>query len=72
MTKETLDFVTFSIGSVAEKLGVSAVLVYRWFKSTAIINSYIIPAYDVLHTFSREYIANDLIDLLQKKGIKIC
>ena len=27
-----------------------------------------IPCYDVLHTFSKEYIIDDLINLLKKRG----
>ena len=34
-----------------------------------IISDYIVPCYDVLHTFSREYIVEDLIDLMNKKGV---
>ena len=30
---------------------------------------YIVPCYDVLHTFSREYIVEDLVDLMNKKGV---
>ena len=33
-----------------------------------IIDGYIVPCYDVLHTFSKEYIVDDLVDFMQKKG----
>ena len=29
---------------------------------------YIVPCYDVLHTFSKDYIMDDLIGMLKKKG----
>ena len=32
------------------------------------LNGYMIPCYDVLHTFGKEYIMDDLINLLKKRG----
>ena len=29
----------------------------------------IVPCYNVLHSFSKEYIVNDLVSLMQKKGL---
>jgi len=37
-------------------------------RSSNILNGYIIPCYDVLHTFNKEYIMEDLITMLKKKG----
>jgi len=68
----TSEFVTFAIGSVAERLHVSFAEVYRWFKSASIIDNYLVLAYDVLHTFCREHLTDDLIDPLNKKGVKVC
>jgi hypothetical protein len=33
-----------------------------------VLNEYIIPCYDVLHTFSKEYIVQDLTEVLKEKG----
>lgn len=46
----------------------SASKVYKMLRSTDILNGYIIPCYDVLHTFGKEYIMDDLINLLKKRG----
>ena len=37
-------------------------------RSTGILDGYIVPCYDVLHTFSKDYIMDDLIGMLKKKG----
>ena len=37
-------------------------------QDAGIIDGYIVPCYDVLHTFSKEYIVDDLVDFMQKKG----
>ncbi len=69
MDYQSLNFVIFCVGSVADALKMSAKDVYRRMKEGDIISSYIVPCYDVLHTFSREYIVADLVDLMQKKGV---
>lgn len=36
-----------------------------------ILNGYIVPEYDVLHTQSREYIVNDIIEVMKERGVEI-
>jgi hypothetical protein len=43
--------------------------VYRRLKDSGILMDYIVACYDVLHTFSREYIVEDIIDLMHKRGV---
>ncbi len=69
---EELEFAVFCIENVAAKLGVGAELVYQAFtEKSDILGSYIVPEYEVLHTQSREYIVNDLLDVMGERGIKI-
>ncbi len=69
MNARQVDFATFCIGSVASSLGMGEAEVYRRLKDSGILMDYIVPCYDVLHTFSREYIVEDLIGLMRKKGV---
>ena len=62
------DFVTYCVGNLADRLNISASKVYKMLRSTDILNGYMIPCYDVLHTFGKEYIMDDLINLLKKRG----
>nr|WP_295394217.1 DUF3791 domain-containing protein [uncultured Prevotella sp.] len=68
MQEFQLDFVTYCVGNLAERLNMSASKVFKMLRSTNILNGYMIPCYDVLHTFSKEYIMDDLINLLKKRG----
>ena len=68
MQEYQLDFVTYCVGNLADRLNMSASKVYKMLRSTAILNGYMIPCYDVLHTFGKEYIVDDLISLLKKRG----
>ncbi len=67
-----LEFVVFCIENVATKLGVEAERVYQAFTGQSdILHGYIVPEYEVLHTQSREYIVDDLIDVMKEKGVEV-
>lgn len=68
MNSEALDFTIFCVGNVADRLKMNARDAYHLLKHTGIISDYIVPCYDVLHTFSKEYIVDDILTLLKKKG----
>lgn len=65
-------FVCSCIESAAERLNDKASDVYRRMERVGLINEYIIPCYDTLHTESRENVTNDIIETLEywekKKG----
>lgn len=67
-----LEFAVFCIENVAEKLGVDAARVYQAFtEKSDILYGYIVPEYEVLHTQSRGYIVNDLLDVMKEKGVEV-
>lgn len=67
-----LEFAIFCIENVAAKLGVNAERVYQAFtEKSDILNGYIVPEYEVLHTQGREYIVDDLLDVMKERGVKI-
>ena len=68
MTSEHLYFITFCVGNLSEALHKSASQVYGALRSSGVLNDYIIPCYDVLHTFSKEYIVEDLTEALRERG----
>ena len=68
MNSEALDFTIICVGNVADRLKMKARDAYHLLKRAGIISDYIVPCYDVLHTFSKEYIVDDILALLKKKG----
>ncbi len=65
-----LEFAVFCIENVAAKLGVDATRVYRALtEKSNILRGYIVPEYEVLHTQSREYIVNDILDVMKERGV---
>ena len=46
--------------------------VYQAFtEKSDILNGYIVPEYEVLHTQSREYIVDDLLDAMKERGVEV-
>jgi len=35
------------------------------------LNEYIIPEYEILHTQSKDYIINDIIEVMKERGVEI-
>ena len=71
MTSEELSFAVFCIESIADKLRMPANRVYDMLtKDTDILYQYIIPCYPSLHTQSKEYIINDINNILRERGVK--
>ena len=72
MDKKELDFTVFCIENVAENLGLKSDEIYKLLtEKTDILDTYIIPCYDVLHTQGKEYIVNDIIELMRERGLKV-
>lgn len=68
-SERELEFAVFCIENVAEALGRPSDAVYRALTGRGdILNQYIIPSYDVLHTQGRAYIVNDICEVMAERG----
>ncbi len=64
-----LEYVLFCIEGIAKKLGKDGREVYQILtEDSDILNSYIVPSYDVLHTQGKDYIIEDILDVMKKRG----
>lgn len=72
MTKNQIDYVTCVIGAIALMTGRPCSRIYHQLQAADIIKDYLAAAYDVLPTFSLEYVAEDVIQLMKKKGYVLC
>ena len=67
-----LEFVIFCIENIALKLKVNAEEVYiALTEKSSILNDYIVPEYETLHTQSKEYIVDYIIEVMEERGVKI-
>ena len=66
-----VEFAIFCIENVAAALNKDAVVTYDVLKYSGILHEYIFECYDVLHTQGKEYIVNDIIELMKRKGVEL-
>ena len=69
MDKKTLEFVTYCISKLADLLKLPQRDVYRRLVNSGILYDYIVPSYDVLHTFGSGYLMEDLTSYMKEKGV---
>ena len=67
-----LEFAVFCIENVAARLGKPSDMVYRALAGNGdILNQYIVPCYESLHTQGRDYIVNDILAVMQERGVTV-
>jgi len=70
MTEEQSFFAVFCIEGLADYLGINGDIVYKLLtEKSNILDDFIIPYYDVLHTQGKDYIIHELKELMQKEGV---
>jgi hypothetical protein len=69
LNENVLEFTVFCIENTAEAVGMGGNVVYDLLKKSRILDDYIIPGYDVLHTQGKEYLVDDITRLMQKEGL---
>ena len=67
--EKELDFSVFLLYSLANKWKKTPADVYQILDSTGILDSYIIPCYDTLHTQGKEYLVEDITEYAREKGV---
>lgn len=72
LKKSELRFVIFLLYALAEAWDKKPAEVYCLLQSSNILNDYILPCYDVLHTQGKEYLVEDITELAQERGILLC
>ena len=72
LTNQALDFSIFCIENLAIRMKKSPAAIYDALtQKSDILDSYIIPCWDVLHTQGKKYIVDDLEALMREKGITV-
>jgi len=72
MTPEQSFFTVFCIESISESLETTGDKVYKMLtEESDILDSYIIPYYDTLHTQGKDYIVYDIIEVMKKRGVRL-
>ncbi len=67
--EKELSFCIFVLYSLADKWKKTPATVYEILNTTGILDNYIIPCYDVLHTQGKEYLVEDITEFVKEKGV---
>lgn len=72
MNISELEFAIFCIENIAKRLNTNAEDVYNAFTiKSNILYGYIVPEYEMLHTQSKEYIVDDILEYMNELGVSI-
>ncbi len=69
MDNKTLKFVTWLISKLSEHLNMPQGEVFQRLYRSGILYNYIVPSYDVLHTFGSRYLMEDITDFMREEGV---
>ena len=65
MDQRQVEFATYCIGNLSQRLGMGQPEVYRLLSCSGLLEGCIVASYDVLHTFGKD----DLIGLMRERGL---
>ena len=66
------EYIIFCIENTAAELGVSAEVLYHALtEKSDILDRYIIPNYEILHTQDKGYIVDDILSVMQEEGVEV-
>lgn len=71
MDKKMLNFSVFLIHALSEDWDRTCGQVYQILNETGILDDYILPCYDVLHTQGRQYLVEDVTEFAKEKGANL-
>ncbi len=71
MDRKMLEFSVFLIHALAEEWNRTYGQVYHILNESGILDGYILPCYDVLHTQGRQYLVEDITEFVKEKGVQI-
>jgi len=70
MSPEQSFFAVFCIEALSDELDTTGDKVYKLLTvSSDILDSYIVPHYDALHTQGKDYIVRDLVEVMKNQGV---
>jgi hypothetical protein len=70
-TEKEMDFSVFLIHKLAGAWGKSTPETYKILTDSNILDDYIFPCFDTLHTLGAEYLIEDITGFVHEKGIAV-
>lgn len=71
-TRRELEFAVFCIESLAASMNASSDRVYKALVGKGdVLRQYVVPCYETLHTQGRDYIVNDIREVMEERGVTV-
>lgn len=70
MNREELTFTVFLIHKLADAWNKAPSDVYKLLKDSGILEDYILPCYDTLHTLGSQHLVEDITEFVRERGMK--
>lgn len=70
-TRREIDFSVFLIHRLAESWGKAPAETYRALSDAKVLEDYIIPFYDVLHTQGEQCLVEEITELVRRRGVAV-
>ena len=69
--KDVIFFIAWLLNKIADAYGKTASEIYACLQSANIVNDYLIPSYDVLHTMGELALIEDVQIVAAKRGVAL-
>ena len=71
INEKEMDFVVYCVENLSNYISEDSVKVFDLLDENDLIEGYILKFYDILHTQSKDWIVEDLVEQLENRGVKI-
>jgi hypothetical protein len=71
MTQQEVDFSVFLLRRLAQSWGRPVPEAYEILTATGILDDYVIPCYDTLHTLGTEHLVEDITEFVRERGVTV-
>ena len=71
LNREELRFSVYLVHVLAEAWKVMPSRAYRILSDTAVLDRYVLPCFDTLHSLGREALVDDMTEFVREKGVAV-
>ena len=68
-SEKELEFILFYVEFVAKSLNQEPDMIYQKLKESGLLQNYIIDNFDVLHTLGKDYLVDDIIQIMKERNL---
>jgi hypothetical protein len=71
ITRAEVDFTVFLLHRLAERWHKTVPQTYSALNESGILDGYLFPCYDTLHTLGADYLVDDITEMAKERGVAV-